>query len=228
MKKLLTIAVLILAPLLAGAQQQKDVTKFLGIPVDGTKADMILKLTRKGFRVDPQLEGALLGEFNGSNVRVSIQTNKNKVCRIIVSNQDGLSEALAKINFNNLCLQFENNPKYISAASKTVQTIPKDEDISYEISVHDKQYAAVFYQIPESADFREPGSVKGGEHIKDYMSQYEEQKKEGNTNVAALLGNFILDTMQNLVWFSILEFQGEYVIAIYYENGYNMANGEDL
>ncbi len=227
MKKLFAIAVLVLAPLLAGAQQQKDVTKFLGTPVDGTKAEMIQKLMEKGFRADPLVEDALLGEFNGSNVRVSVQTNKNKVSRIIVSNQGGLSETQVKIYFNNLCLQFENNPKYISA-SDTAQTIPEEEDISYEISVHDKQYEAVFYQIPESADFREPGSVKGGEHIKDYMSQYEEQKEKGNINVSILLGNFILDTTKNVVWFTICELQGEYVIAIYYENRYNMANGEDL
>ncbi len=227
MKKLLAIAVLVLAPLLAGAQQQKDVTKFLGIPVDGTKAEMIQKLKEKGFSEDPQLEGALLGEFNGSNVRVSVQTNKNKVCRINVWDLGGLSETLAKIRFNHLCLQFENNPKYISA-SDTAQTIPEEEDISYEISVHDKRYEAAFFQIPESADFREPGSVKGGEHIKDYMSQFEEQEKKGNLNVARLLGNFILDTTRNVVWFTIKEFNGEYMIVIYYENGYNMANGEDL
>ncbi len=227
MKKLLAIAVLILAPLLAAAQQQKDVTKFLGIPVDGTKAEMILKLKEKGFRTDPIVEDALLGEFNGWNVRVYVQTNKNKVCRIIVSDLGGLSETVAKINFNRLCLQFENNPKYISD-SDTARTIPEEEDISYEISAHDKRYEAAFYQIPESADFREPGSAKGGEHIKDYMSLYEEQKKKGNLNVAELLGNFILDTTKNVVWFMINEFHGEYGIVIYYHNEYNMANGEDL
>jgi len=110
MKKLLAIAVLVLAPLFAGAQQQKDVTKFLGIPVDGTKADMILKLKEKGFRTDPHFEDDLLGEFNGSNVRVSVQTNKNKVSRIIVLDFNGSSETSVKINFNHLCLQFENTP----------------------------------------------------------------------------------------------------------------------
>lgn len=227
MKKLLAIVVLVLAPLLAGAQQQKDVTKFLGIPVDGTKAEMIQKLKEKGFRADPHIEDDLLGEFNGSNVRVIVQTNKNKVSRIIVSDYNGSSETTVKIKYNNLCSQFEYNPRYISA-SETAQTIPEEEDISYEISVHDKRYDAVFYQVPESADFRQPDTVKGGEQIKDYMSQYEEQKKKGNINVAILLGNFILDTMKNVVWFTIKEFHGEYMIVIYYENGYNMANGEDL
>ena len=29
--------------------QEKDVTKFLGIPIDGTKSEMIAKLKGKGF-----------------------------------------------------------------------------------------------------------------------------------------------------------------------------------
>ena len=49
MKKVL---VLVLATVLSltTAYAQKDVTKFLGIPVDGTKAAMIQKLKNKGFR----------------------------------------------------------------------------------------------------------------------------------------------------------------------------------
>lgn len=46
--------------------------------------------------------------------------------------------------------------------------------------------------------------------------------------MAALFEDFILDTMKNLVWFTINEFHGEYRIVIYYENGYNTTNGEDL
>ena len=35
---------------------QKDVTQFLGIPVDGSKSEMIKKLKAKGFRDDPTSE----------------------------------------------------------------------------------------------------------------------------------------------------------------------------
>lgn len=227
MKKLLVIAVLALAPLFAGAQEQKEVVKFLGIPVDGDKTEMISKLKEKGFRTDPDVNDALLGEFNGSQVQVLIQTNKNKVSRIIVTDIYSLNARTAKNTYNNLYSQFENNSKYLSAW-ETAKTIPDDEDISYEISVHNKQYQAFFCQIPDSADFRLPDSIKSGEHINNYMSMLQEQEEKGNTNVAALLANFILDTIENRVWFTILEFDGEYRIAIYYENRYNMPNGEDL
>ncbi len=171
MKKLLAIAVLVLAPLLAGAQQQKkDVTKFLGIPVDGTKAEMIQKLKEKGFSEDPQLEDTLLGEFNGSNVRVTVQTNKNKVCRINVWNFGGLSETTAKIRFNHLCLQFENNPKYISA-SDTAQTIPEEM-----IIFCDEAFTTCFgYKIEEFEDFAKileaVDEATSDEDIMDYFRE---------------------------------------------------------
>ena len=50
MKRLFTLVALCLLSAVAFAQ--KDVTKFLGIPVDGTKTQMIQKLKAKGFDVD--------------------------------------------------------------------------------------------------------------------------------------------------------------------------------
>lgn len=49
MKKLLSITMLLISSLFIYAQQ--DVTKFLGIPVDGSKSEMIQKLKAKGIRV---------------------------------------------------------------------------------------------------------------------------------------------------------------------------------
>ena len=46
---------------------QVEVTKFLGIPVDGTKSEMISKLKDKGF-VDVGAEGLLTGEFNAGKL----------------------------------------------------------------------------------------------------------------------------------------------------------------
>ena len=48
MKKLLTLTMLLIV---AGTlRAQTDVTRFLGIPVDGSKTEMIQKLKEKGFR----------------------------------------------------------------------------------------------------------------------------------------------------------------------------------
>ena len=43
------------------ATAQNDVTKFLGIPVDGTKAEMIRKLKAKGFTSSPYDRDVLTG-----------------------------------------------------------------------------------------------------------------------------------------------------------------------
>ena len=63
---------------------QKDITKFMGIPVDGFKKDMIQKLKAKGFEYDNEID-LLTGEFNGEKVNIFIATQSNKVWRIVVA-----------------------------------------------------------------------------------------------------------------------------------------------
>lgn len=116
---------------------QKDVTQFLGIPVDGSKWEMIQKLKEKVFRNSTVGEDILEGEFNGAEVYVSIVTNNNKVYRIMLMDATNSDETDIRLRFNKLCRQFANNPKYFSLRDD--QTIPEDEDISYEISTHKKR-----------------------------------------------------------------------------------------
>ena len=85
---------------------QGSVTKFLGIPIDGTKSEMIRKLNGKGFQYD-KLQDCLVGEFNGTKVGISIQTNGNKVKRLAVIDMYGKDETNIKIRFNTLCPQIE-------------------------------------------------------------------------------------------------------------------------
>lgn len=133
-----------------GMYAQKDVTKFLGIPVDGTKSAMIQKLKEKGFTYNSALD-YLEGEFNGQNVYILVVTNNNKVYRIMVQDATASNEGDIKIRFNNLCYQFEKNKKYISASSSD-QTLSENEDISYEILVHNKRYEASYRQIAERTE----------------------------------------------------------------------------
>ena len=100
MKKFfLTIVLLSLA--ISSFAQEKDVTKFLGIPVDGTKAEMIAKLKEKGFSSTIEDKNILEGEFNGTEVRIHIATNNNKVCRIMVCDKNTVNETDIKIRFTN-------------------------------------------------------------------------------------------------------------------------------
>lgn len=129
------------------AHAQKDVTKFLGIPVDGTKAEMIQKLKAKGF-TSAGYQDVLQGEFNGTEVYLHVVTNNNKVYRIMVVDRNGQSEGNIIIRFNKLCSQFENNKKYVPMTLEN-QMISEDEDISYEIIVNDKRYQAAYFQLSD-------------------------------------------------------------------------------
>lgn len=226
MKKLLSIiATLLIATALYA---QKEVTKFLGIPVDGTKANMIQQLKAKGYQYNSSSD-ILTGEFNGRNVILSVVTNNNKVYRILVKDAVGSSETDIKIRFNTLCKQFEDNKKY---TSNDDYTISEAEDISYEMSVHNKRYEADFYQM----DFASIDTLAfQGEVAKLFLSKYtteqnEKMSDEERTSIVKELAmQYLLGEMEKRsVWFMISEEQGMYYILLFYDNGYNQANGEDL
>jgi len=147
MKKLLLIFSLALA-ICTQTFAQQDVTKFLGIPVDGTKQEMIQKLKAKGFTSNPYSKDFLSGKFNGQDVTVGLVDNNGKVYRVLVMFPTTKTESDIIIFFNNLYRQFSNNSKY-KHAFETDQTIPEGEDISYEINVKNKRYEADFFQLPE-------------------------------------------------------------------------------
>ena len=246
MKKILILAMTVILSL--GAFAQREVTKFLGIPVDGTKQSMIQKLKAKGFTYDQQKD-RLYGEFNGEEVSISVQTNGNKVWRIAITDEIGRNENQIRIRFNNLVNQFENNNKYMPY--KDSQTLSDNENIGHEIAVRDKQYAAIFYQYskdaPEFSDTltlqKEYGEryAKELKQIEEYLSQFTEEQLENPTEEmvenskkisdwsAQSAMKMVYDLLnKKVVWFTIGGKYGEYYITMFYENGYNEADGSDL
>ena len=196
MRKFLTLLAMI--AISASVFAQKEVTQFMGIPVDGSPTEMVKKLKTKGFKTDEgymrdvkrgliDLDGpeVLIGRFNGERVRVFLGVETNKVWRIFLSDKDSRDETQIKIRFNNLVRQFENNDKYVYFYE---QTIADDEDISYQMTVNNKQYDAAFVQKGED------GTVDG----------------------------------KRMVWFKISQRSDSYYIWMYYDNEYNQADGSDL
>lgn len=145
MKKIFLLLLLLAS---ATVYAQKEVTKFLGIPVDGYKSEMIQKLKAKGYTYNSTTD-YLEGEFNGRDVEIAVVTNNNKVYRIFVADKYSVDESQIKIKFNNLCQQFSNNAKYITLKN---YSIPESEDISYEMLVNKKPYQAAFYQVFSDED----------------------------------------------------------------------------
>lgn len=205
--------------------QNKDVTKFLGIPVDGTKTEMKQKLIAKGFV--PKKMGDLEwleGEFNGTDVRAFIVTNNNKVWRIMLADKNRVDEAQIKIRFNILVSQFENNKRYIPLDK---YTLSDEEDISYEMTVHNKIYAAYYSQNPdfENIDTKVQIAIKEKYSAEELKNPSETIKKD----TADITDKITFDEFSmKPVWFRIVSYNGEYYISMYYDNEYNHANGEDL
>lgn len=220
MKNLLSIAMLLMVSTTAHAQQ--EVTRFLGIPVDGSKSEMIHKLKEKGFRYDPA-ENFLTGEFNGADVRIYVVTTKNKVSRIMVADANYVDEQDIRIRFNRLCEQFAHNPKYVSFED---YTIPEGD--SYKIG--HTRCEAVFYQKSVAID-----TVAVAERLAEkLLSKYTEEQLENPTEeiqseLIKLSVEYLMeDWSKRSVWFMISDFHGEFYITMFYDNEYNRANGEDL
>lgn len=152
MKKSIIFLFAVLMVTICFAQETKDVTKFMGIPVDGTYTEMIQKLRDQGFDWNTTY-GLLEGEFNGDNVIIDVQTVNGKVWRVAVILKKEYDETDVKIKFNRLCQQFERNPKYVSFLGTESQKIGDEEDISYEMIVKSKQYQAGYLQDGDSMKF---------------------------------------------------------------------------
>ena len=241
MKKLLSfiIGILIMCSTVFG--QSESTLKFLGIPVDGSKSEMIEALKTKGFEYDSEY-GLLIGDFNGRKSFIGIVENRGKVYRVAVMDANRCDDRQIKIRFNNLIHQFENNDKYFYIVPNNI--IPEDEDIHYEILVNKKQYIAEFMYNP----------LYGNDELRDRLINeaveesklFLEEKKDEKTIDGITYGEFysdkdnydqlisaqvslkVIQMSNSSVWFKIFEYHGEYYIGLYYDNLLNKPNGEDL
>lgn len=241
---------------------QNDVTKFMGIPVDGTKNEMINQLLKKGFKHDESQDNwtRLTGFFNGVNSNIYITTNKNIVDRIFVCDKNTYSKSQIIIRFNKLVKQFANNENYISDGYEKF-IIPQNEDISYEMLCHNKNYNALFYQKPDTININEYTSNLNNLSDEELCNKVNNLIQSDTLLIKKLYNTFDLEYFNNRkgididnknkgflimvaelsnlhklsfnkykkpVWFTICTYGSEYYIAIYYDNEYNKAQGEDL
>lgn len=221
-----TLQIFIIVSLPLTSYSQNDKTHFLDIPVDGFKSEMIQKLKAKGYTLIPNSKDNLEGEFNGTNVILSVNTNNNKVWRIIVAEANETDETNIKIKFNNLIRQFADNQRYLKQADTTIAKfiIPNDEDISREILIKKKRYEAVFYQ--KTLKYDSLTKEKDLLFAKQNLNDKEKQR------LLDLMTETVTESMNciyNPVWFMIQEIEyDKYRIVIFYENEHNKANGEGL
>lgn len=241
MKKLLSfvIGMFVMYSFVFG--QSEGTLKFLGIPVDGSKSEMVAALKSKGFEYDSESD-FLIGDFNGKKSQIGIVENHGKVYRVVVFDADTYDAGEIRIRFNNLIHQFENNGKYYYIVPNDI--IPEDEDISYEINVHKKQYIAEFIYNPlyGNDELRDKVINEAVEESKLSIEKTKDEKTIGgityeefysdkdnyNQLISAQVSLKVIQMSNSSVWFKIFEHYGEYYIGLYYDNLLNAPNGEDL
>ena len=178
MKRFLATFLFVLMTMAAIAQDNNTI-KFLGIPVDGTKKEMISKLQAKGYEYDAYSDD-LFGEFNGANVIISVQTVNNRAWRIaIVDANVNNDEANIKHRYNRLFEQLSNNSKYEVHAGNT---LGEKDNISYEMAVHKKRYDAVFHLKDKSIHGRVWYTIKEEYGKYGIMMFYENLDNAANGN----------------------------------------------
>lgn len=126
----------------------QNTIKFLGIPIDGDIKEMIKALEAKGYEYDSTSD-MLWGEFNGNDVGVKIQTVNHKVWRLAIIDATSRDETEIKLRFNMLFNQFLNSEKYYLLDGRE---LTDDDDISYEMIVHNKRYDATFALTDKSVN----------------------------------------------------------------------------
>lgn len=226
MKKILSLLFLLLFT--CTIQAQKDVTTFLGIPVDGYKSEMRKNLIAKGFKPVTGQE-FLEGEFNGTDVHVYIATNNNKVYRIMLCDANTQDEADIKIRFNKLVSQFERNKRYVALDK---YTLSDDVNISYEMTVNNKNFDAIYYQNINTEKVDSTALLNSVKE--ELLTKYTKEQLENPTE--DIKSDMVMTTMKagldliekKPVWFRISRYLSKYYITMFYDNEYNHADGEDL
>ena len=211
--------------------------QFLGIPVDGTKDDMISALKAKGFKYD-ELYDQLKGQFNGKDVTVLIRTNHDIVDRICVDYVTA-DESQIIIQYNRLLSQFLNNSKYVEFVDN--ELIDAKEDISYELIVNNKIYQASFAYYPVDIPLKKLSELYKARWISSRTQNYEgtplediseEQIESLNKYVEenwdSMFKLIMMTNWPNSVWFNLSNIGSRYSITIFYDNKANAPNGEEL
>ena len=221
--------------------QSESTLKFLGIPVDGSKSEMVEVLKSKGFEYDSESD-FLIGDFNGKKSEIGIVENHGKVYRVVVFDADTYDAGEIRIRFNNLIHQFENNDKYFYIFPNDI--IPEDEDIHYEILVNKKQYIAEFRYNPlyGNDELRDKVINEAVEESKLSIEKTKDEKTIGGITygefysdkdnydqlISSVVSLKVIQMSNSSVWFKIFEHYGKYYIGLYYDNLLNAPNGEDL
>ena len=230
--RLLTSLVCALISVMALAQS--DVTKFLGIPVDGSVDTMARKLEAKGFKreypYDESRSNFFIGKYDGdNNAEIILFSNRDGIVyQIRVVKEEKIFNAnLAKYKYNSLIRRFNEKWTYYNLYGSE---IPEEEDIAEKFREGESSYSAFFIQLPDSL-------LKAGKALYDADNKPNTEKTLNELSksifklrtLRTLEGK--LDEAKNkgvVIYLKQYDITKNYLILIDYWNGYNDHRDEDL
>ena len=196
--------------------------KFMGIPIDGSKDDMVAALMEKGFKQDWGDE-YLTGIFNGENVKVFISTNHGIVDRIRVVYPSTNDSNDTRVKFNTLLSKMNRNAKYVSVSPRP--EIPAGESVGLISYGDSKHYdTAYFFLMPDADQAQWKGEFNAA-YKKKYTKPVKDLSYDELEEVLFCLPTRIRSAISGIVWLAITNVDH---INIYYDNLQNRPRGEDL
>ena len=214
MKRFLATFLFVLMTIAAIAQNSNTI-KFISIPVDGTKKEMISKLQEKGYKYDAIAQGSNTIKFLGIPVD---GTKKEMISKLQEKGYkyDASSDVLFG-EFNgkdvNISVQTVNNRVWRIAIIDTNE----NDEISTKI-----RFNRLFDQFSNNKKY----VLLNGEKLTDEDDISFEMTSHKKRYEASF--TFADKSVNGLVWYMITKQFGCYRIAMFYENLDNAANGDDL
>ena len=145
MKRILTTAIAFLLTLTLSAQS--NITTFMGIPVDGTKAAMTTMLLKNGLVKSGN--DFIISNIEGRSFLVRIMTNKGKVYRISMVETKGTSDVNSILTkYENLIDEFRTNETLYCEYEYNKPVDPAHAPYWKEF-IHQGAYYAEFFQVSD-------------------------------------------------------------------------------
>ena len=203
-----------------------EITRFLGIPVDGPKDEMVMNLKAKGYTYNSD-EDYFTGYYFGHPVYLFIQTNNEKVSRIILYDVIQRNEEEIKYRFNDIYTQFITSDRY-ERMNKRDKSLTADYDLAYEMKFHKYLHKAVFKQVKavETDEYIKRACAPAvTEHEIDFEALADDFREHRRRMYARALGHANRhdeNSFPSQVWFVISERFGKFGMVLMYDNVRNL------
>lgn len=204
------------------ADSDETALKFLGLPIGGTKKQMMEALKTRGFNIDYGNE-SMTGMFNGEEVKLFLTTNHGIIDKIKVIYPYCSEENDTRIKYNMLLSRFNRNAKYICVNPRA--EVPIDEKIYWKLEENNNTYDAIYFYLHPEVNAKDWAGKFKQEYQKHYKKPLQSLSYEEMEEALFCLPMNVSAAVSGVVWFTMTSI---HYININYINFKNRPRGEDL